>query len=103
MLVLLHVEGLIVVPAKSHAELETLKAVLVCATVGAVTHCRVTVRNELVVVGTEHRPCLISRLLQDDDHESAHQEGCVTLLGVVQASIVVDLIVLILLVVHELL
>ena len=38
---------------------------------------------------------------KDDDHEGAHQEGSVCLLVVVQAGVVVDLIVLVLLIVHE--
>ena len=71
------------------------------AAIGTITHSRVAVRDELVVVGAERRPGLICRLVQADDHESAHKEGRVTLLVVIQAGVVIDFVVLILLVVHE--
>ena len=74
---------------------------LVGASVCAVSHRRVSVRNELIVVRTECLPSLLRTLVQDDDHEGAHQEGSVRLLVVVQAGVVVDLIVLVLLIVHE--
>lgn len=53
------------------------------------------------MVRTECLPCLLCTLVQDDDHEGAHQEGSIRLLVVVQAGVVVDLIVLVLLIVHE--
>ena len=39
--------------------------------------------------------------MKHDDHERTHEEGCVALLGVVERCVVVDLVVLILLIVHE--
>ena len=99
-LVLLNVECAIVVPAKGHRELKTLEAMVVSALVGTIAHGGITVGDELVVVWAEGGPSFVCRLLQHDDHESAHQEGCVALLRVVQRRVVVNLVVLILLVVH---
>ena len=73
----------------------------VCAAVGAITHGGVTIGDKFVVVRAERLPCLVCRLVQHNNHEGAHQEGRITLLGVVQARVVIDLVVLILLVVHE--
>ena len=101
MLILLHVEGAVVVPAKGHRILQSLEAVVVSTPVSTVAHCRVTVRDELVVVGTESLPGVVSTLVQDDDHEGSHKEGCIALLGVVEGCVVVDLVVLILLVAHK--
>ena len=101
MLVLLHIERVVVVPAQRHRELQPLQAVLICAPVGAVTHCRVPVRDEFIVIWSECLPSLLSTLLQDDYHEAAHEEGCVRLFVIIQARIVIDLVVLILLIVHK--
>ena len=46
-------------------------------------------------------PGFLSTLLQHDDHETAHQECGVGLLGVVQTGVVIDFVVLILIVFHE--
>lgn len=59
-LVLLYVEVVVVVPAEGDTVLEPLEAVKICAAIGAVSHCRVSVRNELVVVGLENSPCFLS-------------------------------------------
>ena len=101
MLVLLHIERVVVVPAKRHGEFQPLQTVLICAPVGAVTHCRVPVRNELIVIWSESLPSLIGTLLQNNYHEAAHQEGGVRLFVIVQARVVIDLVVLILLIVHK--
>lgn len=74
---------------------------MVGATVGTVTHGRITVGDELVVVGAESLPGLIGRLLEHNDHKGTHKESCVALLGVVERRVVIDLIVLVLLVIHE--
>lgn len=74
---------------------------MVSATVGTIAHCCVTVRDELVVVRAEGLPGLVGRLLEHDDHEGPHQEGSVTLLRVLQGRVVINLVVLVLLVVHE--
>lgn len=103
MLVLLHVERIVVVPSEGHGELKTLQAVLISASVGAVSHCRVSVWNKFIVVRTESLPCFFCALLQDNNHEGSHEEGSITLLVVVEASVVVNLIILVLLIVHELL
>jgi len=99
-LVLLHVEGAVVVPAEGHRELKTLEAVVVSALVGTIAHGGITVGDELVVVGAEGGPRFVSRLFQHDDHEGAHQEGSIALLRVVQRRVVVNLVVLVLLVAH---
>ena len=71
--------------------------------VGACAHCRVTEWNELGVVGLEGGPSLFGRALADDDHEAAHEEGGVGLFGKIDRRVVVDLVVSVLAVVHELL
>ena len=100
-LILLHVESAIVVPSERHGVLEAQEAMMICATVGTITHRCVTIGDKLVVVWTERLPCLVCRLAQDYDHEGAHQEGRVTLLVVVQARVVIYFVVLVLLVAHE--
>ena len=72
------------------------------AAVCTVTHSRITVGDELVVVGAESLPCLFCRFLEHNNHEGTHQESCVALLRVVKRCVVVNLIVLVLCVVHEL-
>ena len=74
---------------------------LVGTPVRTVAHGSVSVRDELVVVGAESRPGLVRAFLKDNNHEAAHQEGRVRLLVIIQARVVVDLVVLVLLIVHE--
>jgi len=100
MLVLLHIEGVVVVPAENDSVHESLETVVISALVGASTHCRVTIRQELVVVWFESLPSFLCRSLQHDNHEGTHEESCICLLGVVQARIVINLIVLVLSIVH---
>lgn len=71
--------------------------------VRAGAHCRVTERHKLVVVRSEGGPGLISRAVAADNHEASHEEGSVGLLGKVYTGVVVDLVVGVLTVVHELL
>ena len=73
-----------------------MEAVQIGAAVGAIAHGCVTVRDELVVVGTEGLPGLLCRLLQHYDHVGTHEERRVALLVVVQGRVVVDLVVLVL-------
>lgn len=103
MLILLNIKGSVVIPSEGNSKLESLEAVVVGATVGTVTHGRITVRDKLVVVGAEGLPSFIRRLLEHNDHKGTHKESRVALLGVVQRCVVIDLIVLVLLVVHQLL
>lgn len=72
MLVLLDIEGAVVVPAEGNGVLQSLQTVLVRAPVRTIAHCRVSVRNELIVVRAERLPCLFRALMQDDYHEGAH-------------------------------
>ena len=99
-LIFLYIELSVVVPSECYRELETLEAVQVCATVGTVAHCRVAIWDELVVVRAESLPGIIGRLVEDDNHEGAHEESSVALLGVVKGSVVIDLVVLVLLIIH---
>ena len=103
MLVLLHIKGVVVVPAEGHGVLQTLQAVLVSAAVSTVSHRRVSIWNELIVIWAESLPRLISTLFEDDDHEGTHQERRIALFVIIQACVVVDLVVFVLLVIHELL
>ena len=102
MLVLLNVERLVVVPAERDGELQPLEAVVINALVRASSHGGVSVGQELVLVGSEGGPGVVSCLLQDNDHEGTHQEGSVGLLCIVQRCVMVDLVGLILRVIHEL-
>jgi len=76
--------------------------VQVGATVGAVTHCSVSVRDKLVMVGAESTPSVVSRLFEHNDHKGAHEKCSVALLGIIERGVVVDLVVLVLLIVHKL-
>lgn len=100
-LVLLHVEGVVVVPTEGDGVLEALEAVQIGTTIGAVAHGGVTIGNELVVVGAEGVPGVFCGLLEADYHKGTHQEGGVALLGIVERRVMINLVVLILLVVHE--
>ena len=102
-LVLLDVKGSVVVPAEGDGKLQALEAVQVDAFVRACSHRGVSIGQELVLVGFESCPGIVSCLLQDNDHECAHEEGRVGLLGVVERCVVVNLVGLILRVIHELL
>ena len=72
----------------------------VCATISTVAHCRVTVWNEFVVVRAESLPGIIGRLVEDNNHEGAHQESSVALLCVVKRRVMIDFVVLVLLIIH---
>jgi len=71
--------------------------------VGAGAHCRVTEWDKLVVVRGESSPGLVSRAVAADNHEAPHQEGSVGLLGKVYTGVVIDLVIGVLTVVHQLL
>jgi len=83
-LVLLNVECLIVVPAECDGKLQPLEAVIVGAFVRACSHRGVSIGQELVLVGSEGCPGIVSCLLQDNDHESAHEECSVRLFCIVE-------------------
>ena len=71
-LVLLHVESVVVIPAEHDGVHKALEAMVVRALVGTGTHCRVTIWQKLVVVWLECLPCLFSTLLKDNDHVCSH-------------------------------
>ena len=100
-LVLLDVECRVVVPAERDGELQPLEAVQVDAFVRACSHRGVSIGQELVLVGPEGSPCVVSCLLEDDDHEGTHQERGVCLLCIVERRVMVNLVALILRVIHE--
>jgi len=56
---------------------------LVCAAVSTITHRRVSVGNEFIVIWAEGLPCLISTLFEYNDHEGSHQERSIALLVVI--------------------
>ena len=99
-LIFLNIELSIVIPSESYSKLETLEAVQVCTTISTVAHCRVTVRNEFVVVRAESLPGIVGRLVEDNNHEGAHKESSVALLCVVKRRIMIDFVVLVLLIIH---
>jgi hypothetical protein len=83
MLVLLDVEGLVAVPAETHADLKTSEAILDGALVRAGSHRGIAERHKFVMVRGKDLPGIVSTLLEVDNHEAAHEEGSVGLLGVV--------------------
>lgn len=103
MLVLLHVKLSVVIPSKLDGVLHTLERVDDGVLVGACTHRRVTERHEFVVIGSEGSPGFISSSVTANDHEATHQEGGVSLLCKINTGVVVDLIVGVLAIVHQLL
>lgn len=99
-LVLLDVEGLKIVPLVLDGEVESLQAVQDGALVVTLTLRRIAERDKLVVIRLESLVGLLWLSLEDDDHESAHEEGSVDeLLGLARA-VVEDPIVLVLLILH---
>ncbi len=74
-LVLTGIECLKVVPSKSDAHLETLKAMHDSAVVVAVTSAGISEMTQVRCVGLELSECLPCIHLQDHDHEGAHQVG----------------------------
>ena len=99
-LIFLNIELAIVVPSEGYSKLEALEAVQVCATIGTVAHCRVTVWNEFVVVRAESLPGIVSGLVKDNNHKGVHKESSITLFCVVERCVVIDFVVLVLIVIH---
>ena len=100
-MVLRDLECLIIVPAKRDGILEPLETVESRAPVRAGAHGCISKRDQFVVVGAERLPCFFSCLLEDNDHEAAHEDGCIALLRIVQACVVIDLVALVLFVIHK--
>ena len=59
-LVFLNIKVVIVVPSEGDAVLEALETVKIRASIGAITHRGISVGDELVVVGLEYSPSLLS-------------------------------------------
>lgn len=90
MLVLLHIECVVIVPAEGDRELQAKQTVLDGALVAAGAHGGITERHKFIVVGLKGVPRFVSRPLENNDHKATHQEGRVGLLGIVERTIVVD-------------
>ena len=54
------------------------------------------------MVARKSVPSLLSRAFKDNDHVAAHEESRVSLLGVVERRVVIDLERFVLLVIHQL-
>jgi hypothetical protein len=102
-LVLLHIEGLVVVPAEGHCVLQTSEAMVNRALVGASSHGGIAEGQEFIVVRLEHSPGFLVTLAEHDYHVAAHQKSCVGLLGVVHHSVVIDLELRVAAIEHQLL
>lgn len=76
-LVLLDVEGAEVVPAKSHGVLEALEAVEKRAVIEALPLGGISVVLEEAVIWLELLIGCLCGHLEDDDHESSHQESAI--------------------------
>ena len=102
-LVLNNIEFVIIVPTQLDSEVETIQTVVDGAFVSTSAHGCVSEWSEFVVIWLEHFPGFLGTSLKYDDHKSSHEESCISLLGVISARIVVNLISAILLVVYQLL
>lgn len=100
-LVFLHVEVVVVVPAETHADLETFEAMVDCAFVVAWPADGVAERYKLILNGAEHRPGFFRTLFEADNHVTTHEESCVGFLFVVYRSIMINLVILVRLIRHE--
>jgi len=99
-LVLLDVKSRVVVPTERYCVLETHEAVHYCALVGASAHSGITEGHEAGVVRFEASPCFLRALFENDDHETAHEEGSICSFCVVERRVVVNFVGSVLLVVH---
>ena len=79
-LILFVVELAEVVPSMANCDFEPLQAVEDAAAVGTVTVAGVSERSETSLVRSKGFPSHLSRLLQDNNHEGAHQVGSIGLL-----------------------
>jgi len=102
-LVLYNVELVVVVPVELDGEVKAVEAMLDGTLVRTGAHGRVSERREFMVIRLENLPGVTRRPLQDDDHESTHEEGSVRLLRVVKTGVMVNLVRAVLLVVDKLL
>jgi len=101
-LVLLDVEGLERVPVKLNCILEALKTLEQSALVQAVSFRGVSVRFEESMVRPEHVVCFFSSALEDDYHESTHQERSVYhLVGLFRRAVMENAVRSIVLVLQE--
>lgn len=76
-LILLDIEGSEVIPTESDGILETLKHMEKSAVVEAVSLRGISVMLEERVVWLELLVSLVSRHLEDDDHEGSHEESSI--------------------------
>jgi hypothetical protein len=101
-LILLHVERAEVVPLELDRVLQTLQALEHRALVETVALASISIRFEKTVVGSEHVPCLLGGALQNDYHESTHQECAIDhLVSLVGGTVVKDTIVGVVLVAQQ--
>ena len=89
MLVLFCIECLEVVPTKAKSFLESFKAVKNCAFIEAVAFTGISERLEVRMIHLELSVCLLCVHLEDNHHESAHEEASVRDLTIVFAAAVV--------------
>ena len=73
-LIVFHIKCLQIVPIELDAPLESIEAVKDGAMIPTVTLGSISERSNLIMIGSESFPCFFRSLLQDDDHEGAHQE-----------------------------
>jgi hypothetical protein len=71
------------------------------ALVSACSHGGISERSEFVVIRLEHTPGFSCWLFEYDDHEAAHQESSVGLLGVVETCVVINFVGAVLLVANQ--
>lgn len=102
-LVLLDIERFIWIPTEGDGKLKTLEAVVVSTFVGTSTHSSIPVWQELIMVRLKCLPCLLSTLLEHDDHVCSHEEGGIGLFCVVETGIVIDFVVGVVAIIHKLL
>lgn len=92
-LIFLHIKFAIIIPSESNGVLQAEERVDDGVLIRAGAHRSVSEGDKLVVVAGETGPSVFSTALEHDDHEAAHEEGSVGLLGKVNRRVVVDFIV----------
>lgn len=102
LLILFDVEGLEFVPPELDGILETLEALKKRTLVEAVTLGGVSVGLEQRVVRFQSLISLLGGTLEDDDHETAHQESSIDhLVWLLRGAVVEDTIILVVLVAEQ--
>ena len=103
MLVLHDIKCLIVIPAKLNGQIKTVEAVFNGTFVCTSTHGSITEWREFMMIRRKYFPGFSSGPFEYDNHESPHQESCICLFSIVEAGVVIDFVLNVLLITYQLL